>query len=128
MAGVSAEPPGPRPWQTARVTGIHQETPTAKTFTLTLPQPCPFWAGQYFVVRLTAPDGYRAQRSYSIASAPSGSAELDLTVEILPGGEVSGFLNEAVEVGDMLDVRGPIGGDFAWDLQPALGVGGGSGV
>jgi ferredoxin-NADP reductase len=110
------------------VTGIRQETPTAKTFTLALPQPCSFWAGQYFVVRLTAPDGYRAQRQYSIASAPSDSAELDLTVEILPGGEVSGFLNNAVEVGDVLDVRGPIGGDFAWGLRPALGVAGGSGI
>lgn len=128
MAGVSEGPPRPGPWQTAKVTGIRQETPTAKTFTLTLPQPCSFWAGQHVVVRLTAPDGYRAQRSYSIASAPSDSAEIDLTVEILPGGEVSGFLNEAVEVGDVLDVRGPIGGDFAWDLRPALGVGGGSGV
>jgi ferredoxin-NADP reductase len=128
MTSVSGGPPHPGPWQTAQVTGIHQETPTAKTFTLTLPQPCSFWAGQYFVVRLTAPDGYRAQRSYSIASAPSDSAEVDLTVEILPGGEVSGFLNEAVEVGDVLDVRGPIGGDFAWDLQPAIGVGGGSGI
>jgi len=128
MTSVSGGPPSPGPWQTAKVTGIHQETPTAKTFTLALPQPCSFWAGQYFVVRLTAPDGYRAQRQYSIASAPSDSAELDLTVEILPGGEVSGFLNEAVEVGDVLDVRGPIGGDFAWNLQPALGVAGGSGI
>jgi ferredoxin-NADP reductase len=128
MTSASGGPPRPGPWQTARVTGIRQETPTAKTFTLALPQPCPFWAGQYFVVRLTAPDGYRAQRSYSIASAPSGSAEVDLTVELLPGGEVSGFLHEAVEVGDVLDVRGPIGGDFAWDLRPALGLGGGSGV
>lgn len=128
MTSVSGGPPRPGPWQTARVTGIRQETPTAKTFSLALPRPCSFWAGQYFVVRLTAPDGYRAQRSYSIASAPSDSAEVDLTVEVLPGGEVSGFLNEAVEVGDVLDVRGPIGGDFAWDLRPAVGVGGGSGV
>jgi ferredoxin-NADP reductase len=128
MTSVPGGPPRPGPWQTATVTGIQQETPTAKTFTLALPRPCSFWAGQYFVVRLTAPDGYRAQRSYSIASAPSDSAEVDLTVEILPGGEVSGFLNEAVEVGDVLDVRGPIGGDFAWDLRPAVGVGGGSGV
>jgi ferredoxin-NADP reductase len=128
MTSVSGGPPSPGPWQTARVTGIRQETPTAKTFTLALSQPCSFWAGQHFVVRLTAPDGYRAQRSYSIANAPSDSAEVDLTVEILPGGEVSGFLNEFVEVGDVLDVRGPIGGDFAWDLRPAVGVGGGSGV
>ncbi|GAA1210934.1 FAD-binding oxidoreductase [Pseudonocardia alaniniphila] len=128
MTTASGGPPSPGPWQTARVTGIRRETPTAKTFTLTLPQPRSFWAGQYYVVRLTAPDGYRAQRSYSIASAPSDSAEVDLTVEILPGGEVSGFLNEAVEEGDMLDVRGPIGGNFAWNLQPALGVAGGSGI
>lgn len=128
MTDASGGPPRPGPWQTARVTGIRRETPTAKTFTLTLPRPCPFWAGQYFVVRLTAPDGYRAQRSYSIASAPSDSAEVDLTVELLPDGEVSVFLHEAVEVGDVLDVRGPIGGDFAWDLRPAVGLGGGSGV
>ena len=128
MTAVSGRPPHPGPWQSARITGIHQETPTAKTFTLTLPQPRSFWAGQHFIVRLTAPDGYRAQRSYSIASAPSNSAEVDLTVEILPGGEVPGFLHEAVEVGDMLDVRGPIGGHFARNLQPALGVAGGSGI
>lgn len=128
MTTISEGPPLPGAWQTARVTGIHRETPTAKTFTLRLPEPRSFWAGQHFVVRLTAPDGYRAQRSYSIASAPSDSAEVDLTVELLPGGEVSNFLHETVEVGDMLDVRGPIGGDFAWDLRPALGVAGGSGI
>jgi len=128
MTAVSGRPPHPGPWQSARVTGIRQETPTAKTFTLTLPQPRSFWAGQHFIVRLTARDGYRAQRSYSIASAPSNSAEVDLTVEILPGGEVSRFLHEAVEVGDTLGVRGPIGGHFAWNLQPALGVAGGSGI
>jgi ferredoxin-NADP reductase len=128
MTSVSGGPPHPGPWQSARVTDIRQETPWAKTFTLMLSQPCSFWAGQHLVVRLTAQDGYRAQRSYSIASAPSNSAELALTVEILQGGEVSGFLNEAVEVGDTLDVRGPIGGHFAWNLQPALGVAGGSGL
>ena len=128
MTAVPGRPPHPGPWQSARVTGIRRETPTAKTFTLTLPQPRSFWAGQHFIVRLTAPDGYRAQRSYSIASAPSNSAEVDLTVELLPGGEVSRFLHEAVEVGDTLDVRGPIGGHFAWNLQPALGVAGGSGI
>jgi ferredoxin-NADP reductase len=80
-------------------------------------------------VRLTAPDGYTAQRSYSVASAPDGSDEIDLTVERLPGGEVSGFLHDGVEVGDELEVRGPIGGWFVWDGDgPALLVGGGSGV
>ncbi|MGD9990429.1 FAD-binding oxidoreductase [Pseudonocardia sp.] len=123
-----ARAPHPGPWQTARVARIHRETPTAKTFTVTLPQPRPFWAGQHVVVRLTAPDGYRAQRSYSIASAPSDAAEIDLTVELLADGEVSRFLHDGVEVGDALEVRGPIGGHFAWDLRPALGVAGGSGI
>lgn len=128
MTAAAARPPRPGPWQSARVIGIRQETRTAKTFTLTLPHAHAFWPGQHFIVRLTAPDGYRAQRSYSIASAPAESAEVDLTVEVLPGGEVSSFLHDAVEVGDVLDVRGPIGGHFAWNLRPALGVGGGSGV
>jgi ferredoxin-NADP reductase len=77
---------------------------------------------------LTAPDGYRAQRSYSVASAPGGTA-IELTVELLPGGEVSTFLHDVVAVGDELEVRGPIGGFFAWDGgSPILGVAGGSGV
>ncbi len=81
------------------------------------------------MVRLTAPDGYTASRSYSVASAPDGSNELDLTVERLDGGEVSTFLHDVVEPGDELEVRGPIGGWFVWDGEaPALLVGGGSGV
>jgi ferredoxin-NADP reductase len=75
---------------------------------------------------LTAPDGYRAQRSYSVASAPGGTA-IELTVELLRGGEVSTFLHDVVAVGDELEVRGPIGGFFAWDGgSPILGVAGGS--
>ena len=86
-------------------------------------------AGQHVVVRLTAPDGYTASRSYSIASAPDGSPEIELTVERLEGGEVSTFLHDEVAVGDELEVRGPIGGWFVWDGDsPALLVGGGSGV
>jgi ferredoxin-NADP reductase len=81
------------------------------------------------VVRLTAPDGYTAQRSYSVASAPDGSDHIELTVERLPEGEVSSFLHEVVEVGDELELRGPLGGFFVWDgTSPALLVGGGSGV
>ena len=116
------------PWQTATVVGIRRETPTATTFRLTLERPFTHVAGQYVVLRLSAPDGYTAQRDYSIASAP-GSSELHLTVELLPGGEVSEFLHEGVEVGDELELRGPIGGHFAWPADgPALGIGGGSGV
>ena len=81
------------------------------------------------MVRLTAPDGYTASRSYSVASAPDGSNELELTVERLDGGEVSTFLHDVVEPGDELEVRGPIGGWFVWDGKaPAFLVGGGSGV
>jgi ferredoxin-NADP reductase len=126
-------PPGsfPRPgkWQQARVTEIRQETPTAKTFRLALSEPALYLAGQHFLIRLTAPDGYRAQRSYSVASAPGDSGEIELTVEHLPDGEVSSFLHEVVMVGDELDVRGPIGGWFVWRGDtPAVLIGGGSGI
>jgi ferredoxin-NADP reductase len=78
---------------------------------------------------LTAPDGYRAARSYSIASAPDGTAEFELTVERLDEGEVSGFLHDVVVPGDELEVRGPIGGWFVWPGdRPAVLVGGGSGL
>ena len=81
------------------------------------------------MVRLTAPDGYTASRSYSVASAPDDSNEIELTVERLEGGEVSTFLHDDVAVGDELEVRGPIGGWFVWNADaPALLVGGGSGV
>jgi ferredoxin-NADP reductase len=81
------------------------------------------------VIRLTAPDGYTAQRSYSVASPPDGSNAIDLTVERLIDGEVSGFLHDEVVIGDELEVRGPIGGFFVWKADtPALLVGGGSGV
>ncbi len=117
-------------WQTARVVSIRAETPRARTFRLTLPAARPHIAGQYYVVRLTAPDGYTATRSYSVASAPDPTGEIELTVERLDGGEVSEFLHDVVVVGDELEVRGPIGGGFfAWPGDaPALLVGGGSGV
>ena len=116
-------------WQSATVVGITRETARAKTFRLALPAPAAHRAGQHYVVRLTAPDGYTASRSYSVASAPDGSAEFELTVERLEGGEVSSFLHDDVVVGDELEVRGPIGGWFVWDGDsPALLVGGGSGV
>jgi ferredoxin-NADP reductase len=88
-----------------------------------------YLAGQHFVLRLTAPDGYTASRSYSVASAPDGSKEIELTVERLPEGEVSSFMHDEVVVGDELEVRGPIGGWFVWrGTTPALLLGGGSGV
>jgi len=121
--------PMPGGWQVATVVGINDETDRAKTFRLRLHEPRPHLAGQHYVFRLTAPDGYTASRSYSIASAPDGSAEREFTVERLADGEVSMFLHDVVEVGDELEVRGPIGGWFVWDgSTPALLVGGGSGI
>lgn len=129
--------PGPAPgaplaWQTARVVAVHDETPRAKTFRLALPHRTRHLAGQYFVLRLTAPDGYTASRAYSLSSppqGPDGSDEIDLTVELLDDGEVSGYLHEVVAPGDELEVRGPVGGFFAWRGDgPVLLVAGGSGV
>jgi ferredoxin-NADP reductase len=120
--------PGATPWQLARVLDVRPEAPRVKTFRLALDEPLGHRAGQHVVVRLTAPDGYTAQRSYSIASAPDGTVELELTVERLADGEVSGYLHDVVEPGDELELRGPIGGYFVWEDGPALLVGGGSGV
>jgi ferredoxin-NADP reductase len=123
------QPPRPGGWQLATVVGVEVETPKAKSFRLALPTPSHHLAGQHYVVRLTAPDGYTASRSYSVSSAPDDSPEIDLTVERLEGGEVSSFLHDVVMPGDTLEVRGPIGGWFVWRGEsPALLVGGGSGV
>ena len=116
-------------WMTATVMSIMTETPTAKTFRFALPAPSQHLAGQHYIVRLTAPDGYTASRSYSVASAPDGTNEIDLTVEHFPDGEVSSFLHEIAEVGDEIELRGPIGEWFVWRGDaPALLVGGGSGI
>ena len=121
--------PAHMPWQDATVVAVRPETGSAKTFRLALGQPSQRRAGQHYIIRLTAPDGYTAMRSYSVASAPDGSNEFEVTVELLPDGEVSSFLHEEVVVGDHLEVRGPIGGWFVWEgTTPALGIGGGSGV
>jgi ferredoxin-NADP reductase len=119
-------------WQIARVTDIVQETPRVKTFTLQLPQWQPHLAGQHYDIRLTAEDGYQAQRSYSIASPPEQVGSIALTVESIEDGEVSSYLHDGVAVGDSLEVRGPIGGYFVWGQElvklPLLLVAGGSGV
>ncbi len=118
-------------WQSATVERVAVETYRAKTFTLRLSEPRSFRAGQHYDVRLTAPDGYQAQRSYSVASAPDDFERIDLTVELIPDGEVSPYFHEVVEPGDVLEVRGPIGGPFTWtpDLTgPLLLLAGGSGI
>ena len=122
-------------WQTATIRAIGIETARVKTFTLALARPFVFRAGQHVDVRLTAPDGYQAQRSYSIASAPAegGAAvgAIALTVEQLADGEVSPFFHQVAAVGDDIELRGPIGGHFVWSVEdggPVLLLGGGSGV
>jgi ferredoxin-NADP reductase len=109
--------------------GRHLEHPACVSLRLALDPWTPHLPGQHYVVRLTAPDGYTAQRSYSIASPPEDAGEIELTVDRLPDGEVSPYLCDEVAVGDELEVRGPIGGWFTWHGEsPALLVGGGSGV
>ena len=121
----------PIAWQIATVAGIRPEAPGVKTFALKLPQWMRHRAGQHYDVRLTAPDGYQAQRSYSIASAPEREGQVELTVERVTDGEVSGYLHEVLMPGDLVEVRGPIGGYFVWDAAlggPLLLIAGGSGV
>ena len=118
-------------WQIASVANIKPETATVKTFTLKLPSSMRHRAGQHYDIRLTAEDGYQAQRSYSIASEPEREGEVDITVERLDDGEVSSYLHDVVIPGDRLEVRGPIGGYFVWDADmtdPLLLIAGGSGV
>ncbi len=123
--------PEPIAWQIATVTAIRAETPEVSSFTLALPARLPHRAGQHYDVRLTALDGYQAQRSYSIASPPSRAGEIDLTIERIADGEVSPYFHDVVEVGDRVELRGPIGGYFVWEPAlsgPLLLIAGGSGV
>ncbi|MEJ7839498.1 MAG: FAD-binding oxidoreductase [Thermomicrobiales bacterium] len=120
--------PGRR-WTPAIVTRIERRTPSVISLFLLVEIPGSL-AGQHVDIRLTAPDGYQAQRSYSIASAP-GSDELELIVERLDDGEVSPYVHEFVQPGDTIDIRGPIGGHFIWEAtfeQPVLLVAAGSGA
>ena len=102
-------------WQIATVKATRQETPNVKTLTLALPSWTPHRAGQHYDIRLTAEDGYSAQRSYSVASEPERAGVIDITVERIGEGEVSPFLDDIAVVGDRFEVRGPIGGYFVWD-------------
>ena len=120
-------------WQSAIITRIEPLSPRVKSFFFRLAEPIGFTPGQHVLLRLTAPDGYRAQRSYSIASAPGpGRAEeLELAIERLDDGEVSPFMHDVAQVDDEIELGGPIGGHFNWtpeDGGPVLFVAGGSGV
>jgi len=117
-------------WQVATVSDVRRETATARTLVLDVPEWPGHLAGQHLDVRLTAPDGYRASRSYSIASAWAGET-IELTVEQVPDGEVSPYLVDVVKVGDPLEIRGPVGGWFVWKPEqegPVQLIGGGSGI
>ena len=115
-------------WTSAVVRSKTQSTRRFTVLRLEVADRVTHLPGQHYVVRLRADDGYTASRSYSVASAPVDPL-VELCVERLDDGEVSGFLAEGVEVGDEIEVRGPIGGWFVWDGEtPALAVGGGSGI
>ena len=116
-------------WQTATVTSVMRETDAVRTIELEVPDWPGHRAGQHLDVRLTAEDGYTAERSYSIAAADD--EPVAITVERLDDGEVSPYLTEELRAGDQLELRGPIGGWFVWDTSdggPLLLVAGGSGV
>ena len=108
-----------------------RRTPGIRSIFLALDEPMAFVPGQHLDIRLVAPDGYEARRSYSIASAPEQPDVLELAVDRLDDGEVSPFIHDELRVGDEIEVRGPIGGHFIWtvaDPAPVLMVGGGSGI
>jgi len=117
-------------WRTAEVQDLVDETPRVRSLVLEVPDWPGHVPGQHVDVRLTAEDGYQAQRSYSIASSPTGE-RVTLTVERLEDGEVSPYLAAELRVGDRLELRGPVGGYFVWDVSlggPLLLVAGGSGI
>jgi ferredoxin-NADP reductase len=133
LDGLAPVPPveqrAPGQWQIGTVTRIKRETPRVKSFRIELPMWMPHLPGQHYDVRLTAPDGYQAQRSYSVASSPLDAGEVELTIDRLDGGEVSPYFHEVVMEGDQVELRGPFASYFVWRGEsPVLLVGGGSGV
>jgi ferredoxin-NADP reductase len=108
---------------------VKQETPRVKSFRIAMPMWMPHLPGQHYDVRLTAPDGYQAQRSYSIASSPLDRGVVELTIDHLDDGEVSSYFHDVVTEGDQVELRGPFASYFVWRGEaPALLIGGGSGV
>ncbi len=127
LTPVSQRAPGR--WQIGTVAEIRPETPTVKSFRIELPMWMEHLPGQHYDVRLTAPDGYRAQRSYSVASSPLDRGGIELTIDRLADGEVSPYFHDVVVEGDRVEVRGPFASYFVWRGEsPVLLIGGGSGV
>src|SRR6266704_6453396 len=123
--------PGRLSWQLGEMVAMQAETARTKSITLALPNWMGHRPGQHVDVRLTAEDGYQAERSYSIASPPEEQPRVTLTVERLDDGEVSPYLTDELRVGDKLELRGPVGGYFVWEASmggPLLLVAGGSGI
>ena len=115
----------------ATVTKVRVASDRVKLFTLELPSGGNFKAGQHYDVRLTAPDGYQAQRSYSLASSPGNTNLIEIAIELIDDGEVSSYFHDSVEPGEMIEVRGPIGGHFTWEpshTKSSIFVAGGSGI
>jgi len=126
---IAVSEPAAAVWQTATLTGIRRETPRVGTFRFAVPAWAGHQPGQHLMLRLTAEDGYVAQRPYSIASAPDDSGHIELTLGHVEGGEVSGWLHTVARPGDRVELRGPLSGFFAWPGdRPALLIGAGSGV
>jgi ferredoxin-NADP reductase len=128
---VSTEASPGLPWLRATVTAIRSQTPRVKTIAFDVPHWRGHLAGQHVDIRLTAEDGYQAQRSYSIASPQVSDTRIELTVEIVEEGEVSPFLFNVLALGDAIELRGPIGGYFTWrpaQAGPLMLIAGGSGV
>ena len=126
---TSVEQRAPGKWQIGTVVAVKEETPRVKSFQIDLPMWMPHLPGQHYAVRLTAPDGYRAYRSYSISSSPLDKGEIELTIDRLADEEVSPYFHDVVVVGDQVQVRGPFASYFVWRGEaPVLLVGGGSGV
>lgn len=120
-----------KPWRAATVTAVRIASARVKLFTLELPSGGNFKAGQHYDVRLTAPDGYQAQRSYSLASSPGNTNLIEIAIELIDDGEVSSYFHDSVEPGEMIEVRGPIGGHFTWEpshTKSSIFVAGGSGI
>jgi ferredoxin-NADP reductase len=130
LAPVSpVEVKAPGKWQIATVKSIRVETPTVKSFRFELPMWMEHLPGQHYDVRLTADDGYQAQRSYSIASSPCERGEIELTIDRLSDGEVSPYFHDVVQEGDEVELRGPFAAYFVWRGEsPVILIGGGSGV
>ena len=119
----------PGHWQIGTVTQIKEETPSVKSFRFALPMWMPHLPGQHYDVRLTDPDGYHAQRSYSATSSPLDEGEIELAIDRLDDGEVSPYFHDVVVEGDLVELRGPFTSYFVWRGEsPVLLVGGGSGV